>query len=66
MSESDFYDVIIIGGGPGGLTAGIYCMRAAMKTALIGIIMLNARTLSAHSRTNHARAAVLPTSQASP
>lgn len=35
MSESDFYDVIIIGGGPGGLTAGIYSMRAALKTALI-------------------------------
>jgi len=35
MSESDFYDVIIIGGGPGGLTAGIYSMRAALKTVLI-------------------------------
>jgi len=35
MSESDFYDVIIIGGGPGGLTAGIYCMRAALKTVMI-------------------------------
>jgi len=35
MSESDFYDVIIIGGGPGGLTAGIYSMRAALKTILI-------------------------------
>jgi thioredoxin reductase (NADPH) len=35
MSESDIYDVIIIGGGPGGLTAGIYAMRAALKTVLI-------------------------------
>jgi thioredoxin reductase (NADPH) len=35
MAESDFYDVIIIGGGPGGLTAGIYCMRAALKTVMI-------------------------------
>ena len=35
MTESDFYDVIIIGGGPGGLTAGIYSMRAALKTVLI-------------------------------
>ena len=35
MSESDFYDVIIIGGGPGGLTAGIYSMRAALKTVMI-------------------------------
>ena len=35
MSSSDIYDLIIIGGGPGGLTAGIYAMRAALKTALI-------------------------------
>ena len=35
MSDSDIYDLVIIGGGPGGLTAGIYAMRAALKTALI-------------------------------
>lgn len=35
MSLSEAYDLIIIGGGPGGLTAGIYAMRAALKTALI-------------------------------
>lgn len=35
MSENEIYDVIIIGGGPGGLAAGIYAMRAAMKTVLI-------------------------------
>jgi thioredoxin reductase (NADPH) len=29
------YDLVIIGGGPGGLTAGIYAMRAALKTVLI-------------------------------
>ena len=29
------YDVIIIGGGPGGLTAGIYAKRAAMNAVLI-------------------------------
>ncbi|CAN2039767.1 Thioredoxin reductase [Candidatus Magnetomoraceae bacterium gMMP-15] len=28
------YDLIIVGGGPGGLTAGIYAMRAALKTVL--------------------------------
>ncbi len=32
---SEMYDMIIIGGGPGGLSAGIYAMRAAMKTVLI-------------------------------
>jgi len=35
MSETEMYDLIIIGGGPGGLTAGIYAMRAALKTLLI-------------------------------
>lgn len=29
------YDVVIIGGGAGGLTAGIYCGRAKLKTLLI-------------------------------
>lgn len=35
MSETELYDVIIIGGGPAGLTAGMYAMRAALKTVLI-------------------------------
>jgi thioredoxin reductase (NADPH) len=35
MSENEIYDLIIIGGGPGGLSAGIYAMRAALKTVLI-------------------------------
>lgn len=29
------YDVIIVGGGPAGLTAGLYAARAALKTLLI-------------------------------
>ena len=35
MAQSDFYDLVIIGGGPGGLSAAIYAMRAAMKTVLV-------------------------------
>ena len=35
MSENEMYDVIIVGGGPAGLTAGLYAMRAALKTVLI-------------------------------
>jgi len=34
MSEIE-YDVVIIGGGPGGLTAGIYAKRAALTTVLV-------------------------------
>ena len=32
---SDIYDVIIIGGGPAGLTAGLYSSRARLKSLLI-------------------------------
>jgi len=35
MPESTIHDLIIIGGGPGGYTAGIYAQRAALKTLLI-------------------------------
>ncbi|HDI61299.1 MAG TPA: thioredoxin-disulfide reductase [Desulfobacteraceae bacterium] len=35
MSKTDVYDLVIVGGGPGGLTAGIYAMRAALKTVLV-------------------------------
>lgn len=32
---TELYDVIIIGGGPAGYTAALYCGRAAMKTLLL-------------------------------
>ena len=35
MADSDIYDLIIVGGGAGGLSAGIYAMRAALNTVLI-------------------------------
>ena len=35
MAEAEMYDLIIVGGGPAGLTAGMYAMRAALKTVLI-------------------------------
>ncbi len=35
MSETKYYDLVIVGGGPGGLTAGIYAMRAALKTVIV-------------------------------
>jgi thioredoxin reductase (NADPH) len=33
--EDKIYDVIIVGGGPSGMTAGIYTSRRAMKTLII-------------------------------
>lgn len=35
MSSEEIYDLVIVGGGPGGLSAAIYAMRAALKTVLI-------------------------------
>jgi thioredoxin reductase (NADPH) len=35
MTPSPVHDLIIIGGGPGGLTAGIYAQRAALDSVLI-------------------------------
>jgi thioredoxin reductase (NADPH) len=35
MEDNELYDLVIVGGGPGGLSAGIYAMRAVLKTVLI-------------------------------
>ncbi len=35
MATGDIYDLVIVGGGPGGLSAAVYAMRAALKTVLI-------------------------------
>src|SRR3990172_13106164 len=34
MEMKETYEVIIVGGGPAGLAAGLYCQRAALKTVL--------------------------------
>jgi thioredoxin reductase (NADPH) len=35
MAEEKQYDIVIVGGGPGGLTAGLYGARANLKTVMV-------------------------------
>ncbi len=44
LSKAEVYDVIIIGGGPAGLTAGIYTTRAKLSTVLIEKLGIGGQT----------------------
>jgi thioredoxin reductase (NADPH) len=35
MANPELYDIVIVGGGPGGLSAAIYAMRGALKTVMV-------------------------------
>src|SRR3990172_5348920 len=50
---SDIYDVIIIGGGPAGLTAGIYCARARFKTLMIEKMIPGGQVMTAFMIENY-------------
>ena len=52
MSE-DRYDVIIIGGGPAGLTAGLYASRARLKTLLIEELVPGGQAAITHQIDNY-------------
>ena len=45
MSET-LYDVVIIGGGPAGLTAGLYTSRAKLKTLLVERMILGGQVMT--------------------
>ncbi len=45
MSET-IYDVVIIGGGPAGLTAGLYTSRAKLKTLLVERMIMGGQVMT--------------------
>ena len=50
--KEDIYDVIIIGGGAAGLTAGIYTCRAGLKTLMLERLMPGGQVINAESIEN--------------
>jgi thioredoxin reductase (NADPH) len=44
--EDTVYDVLIIGGGPAGLTAGLYTSRADLKTVLVESMMIGGQVIT--------------------
>ena len=47
------YQVVIIGGGPAGLTAGLYCARSRLKTLLIEKGVIGGRITNAERVENY-------------
>ena len=50
--KEDIYDVIIIGGGAAGFTAGIYTCRAGLKTLMLEKLMPGGQVINAESIEN--------------
>src|SRR4030067_1125905 len=51
--KTNAYEVIIIGGGPAGLTAGLYASRARLNTLLLEKGMLGGQIVSAELVENY-------------
>ena len=45
MAESKIYDILIIGGGPAGLSCGQYGARAGRKTAVVEELACGGQTM---------------------
>jgi thioredoxin reductase (NADPH) len=51
--KTEIYEVIIIGGGPGGLTAGLYTSRARLSTLLIESALVGGQMTTTESIENY-------------
>lgn len=53
VQNKNIYDVIIIGGGPAGLTAGLYTSRARLRTLLIEKLAVGGQALTTDAVENY-------------
>lgn len=53
MNEVQQYDAIVVGGGPAGLTAGIYLSRARLKTLILNEGTLGGQMILTHEIANY-------------
>ena len=53
LTVNDSYEAVIIGGGPAGLTAGIYLMRAGVGTMLLEKQMVGGAALNTERIENY-------------
>ena len=53
MENSDIYDVIILGAGPAGLTAGIYASRGKLKTLILNEGAIGGQVTLTHEIANY-------------
>jgi len=53
MNSGNHYDAIIIGGGPAGLTAGIYLSRARLKTLILNEGTIGGQMILTHEIANY-------------
>jgi thioredoxin reductase (NADPH) len=51
--QTSEYDVIILGGGPGGLTAGLYLCQAKVNTVLVDISLPGGHVSTTHEVSNY-------------
>src|SRR5664279_2833514 len=53
MNSNNHYDVIVIGAGPAGLTAGIYLSRARIRTLIVNEGTIGGQMVLTHEIANY-------------